>query len=196
LRAAGRLSLFPATRHNASVLPLLHTTVLALVFTGCAAAPRTRIPVSDFNERYEIIGRLGLPLGTVTPVIAEVVRGYDLREKQYQGHYLLAIHHVGAQALPGRLVMDFEDRTYEVPRDQFARYEQLHGEKAHQLERNDIPALDAGYVGRNVNLIVYETGSFRGIPPNLPDDWVWQDTDRYLETRLIILKVESAEASG
>ena len=52
--------------------------------------------------------------------------------------------------------------------------------------------LEKGYIGKEVSLLVYETGSYSGIPNKLPDDYlIWQDTGFEFRTFLSVLKINS-----
>ena len=157
---------------------------------GDAALARVPPPATTAPAAEPPVGRLGLPLGTVAEIRATVVAGRDLHDKGHQGQYLLRVTHVNGAALPGQRLMEFTvpfGRARLAP-DEFELYELQHGERAKSLDSDQVAALEAGYVGREVRLAAYETGRFDGIPANLPSDvGSWQDRAFAFRTSLMVL---------
>jgi hypothetical protein len=156
--------------------------------TRVSAAPRGPIRVEPLYD-LSVVGRLGLPLGTVTDVRSTVISGRELHEKGYQSSYLLRVTHVAARGLDEPVVMEFSTRgNSELANDVFDLYELKHGEKARGLDSKQIEKLEEGYVGKDLRLVVYETGGFSGIPADLPPEvGSWQDRSFHFSTSLVVL---------
>lgn len=153
----------------------------------------------ELNRRH-VIGELGKPLGTAVEIQAEVIAGRSLRLKIYDSTYLLKVTHVDGKEVGKPPVLRFNDpfSDAELANSTFALYELKHGTKATQLNSSQIAELEKGYVGRIVRLVVYEVGSFEGIPNELPDDVpVWQGFAFRFRTSLAVLKDrEGSSQSG
>lgn len=158
---------------------------------GQDQAAGSPITLEELNRR-QVVGHLGLPLGTAVEIDAEIVSGSRLGRKGYESLYLLRVTRVNGQELKASRVMRFsspEFASVDLASDMFALYEMRRGTKAKTLDSSQIAELEEGYVGRKLRLNVYETGSFGGIPHQLPKDMpTWTDEEFRFATELIILK--------
>jgi hypothetical protein len=136
-----------------------------------------------------VVGALGLPLGTVVEIRGNVISGDELRLKAYAGTYLLRVKEVGGRARVPPAVMEFSAPfVASLPSDPFELYESKTGSKPDGLDSAQIKQLEKGYVGKQVRLVVYETGGYSGIPRKLPADApTWQDRDFGFRTSLVVL---------
>lgn len=150
------------------------TIISLLLVTGCGTMGRERISWKDLDDlnRIEVIGALGVPICHYVEVEATVARKNSAKGN---GDYRLDVTKVDGRALPEPLRMEFWDSTYEVPADDFARYEQLHGTRKDILTDKDCDGLDVGYVGKKFTLLVYESGQFHD-PPS-------EEMDKYEDSR-------------
>ena len=137
------------------------------------------------------IGALGLPLGTVARVRATVVSGEELRDKSHASEYVLRVTHVNGTELAEKPLCDFGVPAYlrkGLARTPHELYEMKHGRKAEELTSEQVRRLERGYVGKEFVLDAYETGSFGGIPKNMPDDVpLWQDRGFGFRTALVVV---------
>jgi hypothetical protein len=170
-------------------------SALVVVVAGCAAGHNPAAPTTQRSSPAEskppVIGKLGVPLGTVVEIRATVVAGSETRMKQYQSAYLLRVSEVGRRPLPQPQLMEFSVPGFvnaNLANDDFDLYELKNGEKTGRLDSAQIEELQKGYVGKAVRLAVYETGGYSGIPANLPSDVpVWQDRGFGFSTSLVVL---------
>lgn len=148
------------------------------------------ITAGELSDR-PVIGRLGVPLGTVTEIQAEIFAGRELRQKRYMSDYLLKVTHVAGKELARTRLLKFS-----VPRiadvnlaaNPFDLYELRNGKRATGLDDAQIVRLEEGYVGKTVRLVVYETGGFSGIPRNMPEGVTsWADVSFSFSTSLVVL---------
>lgn len=155
------------------------------------ADKKTPFNVSELNER-PIIGRLCMPLGTCGEIEATIIAGRDLREKQYDGVYLLSVTHVVGKKLASRVVLRFSTApgvTVGLARDGFELHELKTGKKTGTLTDATVRELEKGYLGKTVKLTVYEVGAFSGLPCNLPDrKFWWADTGFHFSTSLVVVR--------
>ncbi len=136
------------------------------------------LTIADLNER-QVIGQLGVPLGTVVEIKATVVAGDELRRKQYQSAYLLRVTEVDGRALESPPVMTFSvwgSARGKLARNDFELHKMKTGKKVGSLNQEQVETLQQGYVGKQMRLVVYEIGRFAGIPKQLPNDVMpWAD---------------------
>jgi len=155
------------------------------------------ITLDELNRR-NVVGNLGLPLGTAVEIEAEVVSGRSLRRKGYDSLYLLKVLNVDGKDLNASPLMRFSLPGFvdvELRNHTFALYEMKRGTKAKSLNSTQIAELEKGYVGKKVRLVVYEVGSFHGIPDQLPKDVpVWADFGFHFSTSLTVLNERDAES--
>ncbi len=168
--------------------------VFSVVAYSQEAAKKQSIHVDELNER-PVIGKLGVPLGTVTEIKAQIVAGDELRMKEYQGIYLLKVTHVAGVKLNKPPLLRFSVSVpvrafvgVSVASDHFGLYEMKNGKKAGSLDSEQIRELEKGYVGKTVRLVVYESGSFHGQPDKLPKDYPTPaDTGFHFSTSLDVV---------
>jgi len=122
------------------------------------------ITLEELNRR-NVVGSLGLPLGTAVEIEAEVVSGNSLRQKKYDSLYLLKLMRVDGKDLSTAPLLRFSVPRFadvRLANHTFALYEIKHGTKAESLNSTQIAKLENGYVGQRVRLVFYEVGSFHG----------------------------------
>ena len=172
--------------------PFLVCVALAIASSSYGQDQPTEAPITleELNRR-NVVGNLGLPLGTAVEIAAEVVSGRSLRRKGYDSLYLLKVTHVDGKELNTPPLMQFSAPGFasvELANHQFALFEMKHGTKAKSLNSSQIAELEKGYVGKKVRIVVYEVGSFHGIPSQLPKDVpVWADFGFHFSTSLSVL---------
>jgi hypothetical protein len=177
------------TMRNLSVLLLLTESISGLSLTA-----REQIYYRSLNTDVDIVGALGVPIGTVTEIEATIVAGRTLGTKFYQGSYLLKVAKVGSDPLTDQPISPFFSHSWDrvdLPRNRFELYELKTGRKTGTLTSEDIEQVERDYVGRSYRLLVYELGGFSGVPGGLPRDYpVWQDDRGYgFHTQLVVLRI-------
>jgi hypothetical protein len=127
----------------------------------------------------------------VARIRAVVVSGRELGDKGHSGQFLLRVTHVDGRELADKPLCEFGVPAYlrkNLARTHFELYEMKYGRRARELTDGQEDALERGYVGKEFILDVYETGSFSGIPRNMPDDVpLWQDRGFGFRTSLVVL---------
>jgi hypothetical protein len=149
------------------------------------------ITLQELNRR-NVVGNLGLPLGTAAEIEAEMVAGSSLRRKELDSLYLLRVTHVNGKELSGSPLMQFSTprpATVERANHTLALFTMKRGAQATSLDAARIAELEKGSVGKKLRLVVYEVGSFQGIPSHLPKDVpVSADSGFHFSTSLMVLK--------
>lgn len=169
----------------------------AMIYAGCAYVanaeekPGKSISAESLNT-ISVIGKIGVPLGTVATVKATVVDGDSLQMKYYQGKYILKITEVNGVKLASEPVIEFSlARAVDVKlaNNNFELYEMKTGEKAKSLSEKQRENLKKDYVGSTILLQVYELGYYSGIPSKMPKEVeIWQDTGFRFSTYLRVLR--------
>lgn len=153
-------------------------------------ATEPAISLEELNRR-NVVGYLGMILGTSTEIDAEIVSGRSLDVKGYDQLYLLKVTHVAGKKLDVPPMMKFSVlgiKPIQLASQTRALYELKHGVQVDRLSSLQIEELEKGYVGKKVRLSVYETGGFTGIPKQLPEDVPeWADTGFQFSTSLVVL---------
>lgn len=121
-------------------------------------------PASDSSHVLSITPQLPTAFGAIVMVKAEIIDGASLMTKELQGEFLLKITKVDSLTLVTPLVMRFTDETGQWPNDLFALHELLYKRKVRSIDAEKSALIKKQYVGKTVNLIVYETGAFTGKP--------------------------------
>ncbi|QDU58848.1 hypothetical protein Pan181_50880 [Aeoliella mucimassa] len=161
------------------------------------AAPAEKpITLEELNRR-QVIGKLGMPLGTCVEIQAQVVANPTPNKGAYDHDYLLNVTHANGKLLPQSQLIEFRSLRHADSRlvnDSFRLYEMKTGQKARSLNSEQIAELEKGYVGKVVHLAAYETGSFSGIPRNLPSEVpIWQGRGYHFRSSLIVIVDRDAE---
>lgn len=168
-----------------SIATLTCIALTAILFIAGTDHPTTtpKINFAALNQ-YPVVGKLGVPLGTITEIQATIISADELQrrenppeefnQKYYWGTYLLEVTAVGGkplrntQLLPiGSIEKFVLSKTGKliaasIAKNGFELFELKHGKKAEWLSEEQMPELEKGFVGKQVNLVVYETGSFWG----------------------------------
>lgn len=164
------------------------------------AKPRMSVrQLRDHN--VEIIGDLGLPLGTAAELTAWIVSAKQpgsVGKDDGEGRYLLMVTHVNGRPLPTPIKLEFRAHHIRKPalaNNSFDLFELKKGRKAGSLGDADRQEIEQGYLNRTVTVTAYETGSFSGTPSNLPGP-LWQDRSYHFENYLIVTALHDRAASN
>lgn len=153
-----------------------------------------RLTIDDIRDA-EVVGALGVELGTCVDLRATIVAGNagDIRHKSHAGRYFLNVTHVDGSPLAKPVQMAFEvdaqSSNVKLANDSYSLVKLLTGEDASKVGFSKIPILEKAYVGKQVSLVAYETGSFEGMPRNMPESTpLWQGLGFYFRTHLQVMK--------
>jgi hypothetical protein len=149
-------------------------------------------------RQMDVIGELGVPLGKVVAIEAEIISGDSLKYKSTSGQYLLKVISVDGTKLkqpPLMFIGRCPATTIDMPCNHFELYKFREGKDAKRLDSEMIKKLEKGLVGKKLKLRAYESGGFHGIP-NLPSGAMdWQDVGFGFSTHLVLLdEVKQADA--
>lgn len=164
--------------------------VVVDVASGQQTTAETPIDLTELSRRG-VAGTLGLELGTTAEIEAEVIAGSSLRSKEYLSDYLLKVTRVDGRKLDRPPVLRFSVPGFasvKLANHTFSLYKMKLGTEANSLNSEQIAELERGYVGRTVRLVVYEVGSFGGMPRKLLKGVRrWLDVAFNFSTSLIVL---------
>lgn len=164
--------------------------ILAVASTVYAQSSSNPITIGEINLR-SVMGGLGLTLGTPAEIQAQIVAGRDLERKAYNGLYLLKVTHVNGTQLDEPRLFTFSVPGFvhaHLATTEFELHKLKHGAEPGSLSTEQLAELDQGYVGNTVRLVVYEVGSFSGIPSDLPEDVpMWADVPFHFSTSLRVV---------
>lgn len=185
-------------RDQRKLLPMrLHILIVCLLVTfsgnlnaqdNAAEGPITM----EELYRRNVVGQLGIILGTSTEIDAEIVSGRSLKVKAFDDVYLLKVTHVSGKKVSQSPLMQFS--VFGPVASQLASqttelYELKYGTKKESLNAEQIEELERGYLGKKVKLTVYETGGFGGVPNRLPQEVpVPAGVGFHFSTSLIVLE--------
>jgi len=174
--------------------------VFPFIFNSCSSGKKAEIEniptkeknitLKDLNNK-NVIGELGLPLGTIAVVRATIYDGDLLRRKRYSGSYLLKVTHVNDEIITSKPILEFSvlhARDIDLAPDNFELFFMINGYEAEELTSSQMESLKNEYVNKEVTLVCYETGEFAGLPEDTPDDVLpWQEHGFLFKTKLEIL---------
>jgi len=175
--------------HGVLAMAVAGLSIGALVQPGSPATPKKTITFSEL-QGADVIGRLGVTLGTCVSIRGVAVSGDSLRAKGASGRYLLRVLEVDGRAIREPELFDYSCAPgYSgMPTDHFDHFRLIHGEPAHKLNGEQMAALEKDFVGTERRLIVFEVGWFVGMPSNLPEGVVpWQSNGFDFRTSLEIV---------
>ena len=162
--------------------------------TSVLESSSSKLTTNDLKHR-PVIGELGIPLGSPAAIKAVIVDGATLKDKIHSESYLLEVIEVNGSNMEKRPVLEFSLR-HSLDVDLAANNAQLinkfGGEGNNGRGEDIVPSLKTNYVGKEVNLLVYETGKFSGVPNDLPDNApLWQDEGfGFRSTLEVLLQVD------
>lgn len=163
------------------------------------AKPRMSVrQLKDHN--VEIIGDLGLPLGTAADLTAWIVSAKQpgaVEKDDGEGRYLLMVTHVNRRPLPTPVKLEFRAHRFAkstLANNSFELYELKKGRKTGSLGDAQRQEIEQGYLNRIVTVTAYEDGRFSGTPSNLRGA-MWQDKGYHFENYLIVLEVHERAVS-
>ena len=92
---------------------ILFCVAVAIASSSYGQDQPTESPITleELNRR-NVVGNLGLPLGTAVDIEAEVVSGRSLRQKGYDSLYLLKVTHVDGKELNVPPLMQFSSPRF------------------------------------------------------------------------------------
>lgn len=177
--------------HCALALSLAGLSIGASIQPEKAPPPKKTITYSELQQA-DVIGRLGVKLGTCVSIRAEVVSGDSLRTKADSGRYLLRVLEVDAHALEKPEFFSYSRAPGypKLPTDHFEHYRLVHGKPADSLSSEDVASMEKDFVGTERRLVVYEVGEFSGIPDLPANVLAWQDREFGFHTRLVLVQGE------
>ncbi len=143
--------------------------------TPARNVPHTALTLDDLDRR-PIIGRLGVPLGTLVCVDITVIRGDDLGTKADVGSYRVRVDRVQGKPVSPPLVMPFIAMFTrpKIPSDSAELPALRGGRVGDEPDPEKDEAVEARFIGRSFHFRAYEVGRFDGAPTNLPAVY-WQE---------------------
>ena len=186
-------NIMPILSRATSVLLIMH------LISGCAmhsGAP-TKSTIDDYNQqKIEIIGRLGLPLGVPTEIHGVVLDGADLRDSMpASGVFFFSIESIDGVPISAVPPMAFKIpfRSLDLVPDYQAliRRKTLAGQN---MASEDQQFLDIkrAYVGQRFKVIAYEAGEIASAPRKFPEniDYTWTSRNAFFHTYLVVLDAQ------
>jgi hypothetical protein len=166
----------PATRPPGGMTPSIPTEIE--MTAGVEKAKKEEVSlitqpgelhVDDFRPN-KVIGRMGIKLGVVVKVKGVVISGDELRYKAASGRYFFRVTEIEGKTLGTPVVMAFSKEMW----DSAPMADNAHN--LYWVKKGKAPdagvsskereELQAGYLGKEFQLIVYETGKFSGVVEN------------------------------
>lgn len=175
--------------HCALALSLAGLSIGASIQPEKAPPPKKTITYSELQQA-DVIGRLGVKLGTCVSIRAEVVSGDSLRTKADSGRYLLRVLEVDGRALAKSELFSYSGAPgySEMPTGPSELSKLVRNKSARELIAAETALIEEGLVGTERRLVVYEVGRFDGMPCNLPASTPeWQSSGFGFGTSLTIV---------
>ncbi len=172
--------------------------VALILFTSMIAVNKkeqdtTTIQSTDIGSTVKIIGQTGLELGTIAKIKCKIIDGESTHTKDNQGVFLLEIISVDGAAVSKYVEMNFEDESGKLPSTTTELYEYITGQKFRSANSDELTNLKKEYVGKEFEIIAYETGGFGGIPDKYFDYKPAVASRGYgFSTHLVVLQKDQA----
>ena len=173
-----------------ALVGVLVLCLIAIVSSQDAPQPQQRITVNELIAT-EVVSHLGVPMGECVRIRATITGAG--RNKADSGSYKLTITQVNGVPLEPAVVSRFDvhpfaTKNVRLANDSFSLHELRTGNKAKSISSTQMKKLEEGYLGSSVDLLAYETGTYEGIPTNLPADMVtWQGSGFQFMTKIVVI---------
>ena len=137
-----------------------------------------KVPVDQLGKTYQLIGKLGVPLGDVVHIEGVVVEG---EFKGYEGGPNLRVQRIDGKATQKNIQIQL--RPY------FTDW----GKEAYGGGHHSLPKLE---MGKTYEMEGYETGGYIGVPGKAYKNagFAIQTTNHYFHTQLVIYKAKLIES--
>jgi hypothetical protein len=160
---------------------LFLTRTLFLIVIACISVKTT------FGQN-QVKARLGLAFGTLVKMKVEIVDGDKLNDKYHQSTFLFKVKSVDSIVLTQPITIEFKDETGKFPCDEFQLYKLIYGKETGEISQEESRELKKKYVGKEFEVVAYETGEFTGIPDGyFKYQPVRQDMAFHFKTYLVII---------
>lgn len=113
---------------------------------------------------HQIKEKLPVPFGTLVKLKIEIVDGNELNDKGHQSSYLFRVKSVDSIILSSPILIEFKDEAGNLPNNDFELYKYLYDKTARTISSSESEKMKKQYVGKEFNIVAYETGGFTGIP--------------------------------
>jgi hypothetical protein len=156
------------SKHKIKMRHLL-TTIFALTCLSAQSQLRLGYSLPGDSSKISITTKLGIPLGTISKLEAEVYAGDNLHMKAFQGVYLLKINSIDNKTVNDTLILSFTDETGTLANDCFSLYKLVYKKTAGTIPGELINKMGKKYIGKKITIMAYETGQFTGQPNTYSD---------------------------
>ncbi len=148
----------PSNRANVSLPSVIETTAPA------AMSASRQLHVNDIRGQ-KVLGELGVDLGVAVRVKGVVIAGHELGFKAAEGRYFFRVTEVEGKKPEAPLVMALSKEMYQsgpLADNPYNLSVIKYGKKHEELTAKEKQELEEGYVGKEFQVVVYETGKFDG----------------------------------
>jgi hypothetical protein len=141
---------------------LMHLFVFGMAFIFFRV--NTTFAQDSIASKQSFREKLAVPFGKIVPMNIEIVDGDKLDDKGYQSSFLIKVKSVENKSLGKPIIFEFKDETGNFPGDEFELYKYLYGKETGTISSKISSEIKKNYVGKEFNIMAYESGGFTGIP--------------------------------
>ena len=141
----------------------LKYSFILIIYFACFSS-KMSFGQDTIRPKQVVKEKLTVPFGTLVKMNVEIVDGEELNDKGHQGSFLFRVKSVDSVILSKPIMFEFKDETGKFPNDEFELYKYLYGKKIGAISSDQIENMKKKYVGKEFNIVAFETGEFIGIP--------------------------------
>jgi hypothetical protein len=108
--------------------------------------------------------KLNHPFGTLLNLTVQIIDGDSVDSKGLASDFVFRIKSIDSIELSDTILMEFVDETGKLPKDVIELSKYLYGDDRGISSFDADKEMKKKYVGKQFNVVAYETGGFRGIP--------------------------------
>jgi hypothetical protein len=130
----------------------------------CCSSRKSFNKQEGYMSNYSIKEKLNHPFGTLLNLTVQIIDGDSLDNKGVGSDFVFSIKSIDGIALSDTILMEFVDETGKLPEDVIELSKYLYGDDRGRNSFDADKEMKKKYVGKQFNVVAYETGQFTGIP--------------------------------
>lgn len=138
--------------------------ILLCVAIFCCNSQKNSNKQDSDNPNYSIKEELKHPFGTLLKLRVQIIDGDSLDSKELASSFVFRVESINSIPLSDSVLMEFKDETGKFPQDVIELSKYLYGDDRGRSSYDADREMKKKYVGKEFDIIAYESGEFTGIP--------------------------------
>jgi hypothetical protein len=131
---------------------------------ACCNSPSTSNTHDHLKSSHSIKELLNHPFGTLLKLSVQIIDGDSSDSKGLAGSFVFRVDGINGIAFSDPIIMEFQDETDKFPNNVIELSKYLYSDDRGTSSFDAEIEMKKKYVGKQFNIIAYETGAFLGVP--------------------------------